>query len=95
MADKLGVKVCYATAHEEVWRELDVEAGTTIEQAIRRSGMLQAVPSIDLAVNPVGIFAKKKPLDTVLRAGDRIEIYRPLLADPKETRRARARKNKA
>lgn len=94
MAEKLRVQVCYATAHEEVWRELEVEAGATIEQAIRRSGMLDALPGIDLAAHPVGIFAKKKPLDTVLRDRDRIEIYRPLVADPKETRRARAANKK-
>ncbi|MFD2367848.1 RnfH family protein [Pseudoduganella sp. GCM10020061] len=95
MAERFVVKVCYATAASEVWREVEVEQGATIEQAIRSSGMLEAVPGIDLAVQPVGIYAKKKPLDTVLREHDRIEIYRPLVADPKETRRARARKRSA
>ena len=90
MGERLKVQVLYATAAEEVWRELEVEQGATIEQAIRRSGMLEAVPGIDLATHPVGIYAKKKTLDTVLRERDRIEIYRPLVADPKETRRARA-----
>lgn len=92
MGERLKVQVLYATAAEEVWRELEVEPGATIEQAIRQSGMLEAVPGIDLATHPVGIYAKKKPLDTVLRERDRIEIYRPLVADPKETRRARAAK---
>ncbi|HEY1044546.1 MAG TPA: RnfH family protein [Telluria sp.] len=92
MADRFVVRVCYATAASEVWREVEVEQGATIEQAIRSSGMLEAVPGIDLATQPVGIYAKKKPLDTVLREHDRIEIYRPLVADPKETRRARAKK---
>jgi putative ubiquitin-RnfH superfamily antitoxin RatB of RatAB toxin-antitoxin module len=95
MAERFVVKVCYATAASEVWREVEVEQGATIEQAIRSSGMLEAVPGIDLAVQPVGIYAKKKPLDTVLREHDRIEIYRPLVADPKETRRARAKKRAA
>lgn len=92
MADRFVVRVCYATAANEVWREVEVEQGTTIEQAIRSSGMLEAVPGIDLATQPVGIYAKKKSLDTVLREHDRIEIYRPLVADPKQTRRLRAKK---
>lgn len=92
MADRFLVRVCYATPAGEVWRELEVEQGATIEQAIRGCGILEAVPGIDLATHPVGIYAKKKALDTVLREHDRIEIYRPLIADPKETRRARAAK---
>lgn len=95
MAERFVVRVCYATAASEVWRDVEVEQGATIEQAIRSSGMLEAVPGIDLATQPVGIYAKKKPLDTVLREHDRIEIYRPLVADPKETRRLRARKRSA
>lgn len=95
MAERFRVQVVYATAAAEVWREAEVEQGATIEQAIRSSGILEAVPGIDLTTQPVGIYAKKKPLDTVLREHDRIEIYRPLVADPKETRRARARKKAA
>ncbi|HEU4851414.1 MAG TPA: RnfH family protein [Telluria sp.] len=92
MAERFRVRVCYATAASEVWREVEVEQGATLEQAIRGCGILEAVPGIDLATQPVGIYAKKKSLDTVLREHDRIEIYRPLIADPKETRRARAAK---
>jgi putative ubiquitin-RnfH superfamily antitoxin RatB of RatAB toxin-antitoxin module len=92
MAERFVVRVCYATAANEVWRDVEVEQGATIEQAIRSSGMLEAVPGIDLATQPVGIYAKKKPLETVLREHDRIEIYRPLVADPNETRRLRAKK---
>lgn len=95
MAERFVVRICYATAANEVWRDVEVEQGATIEQAIRSSGMLKAVPGIDLATQPVGIYAKKKPLDTVLRENDRIEIYRPLVADPKETRRLRAKKRSA
>lgn len=86
------VQVCYATSLREYLRELTVEQGCTIEQAIRRSGVLEDIPGIDLAVQPVGLYGKKKPLDTLLRARDRIEIYRPLVADPKESRRKRAEK---
>ncbi|UUZ48459.1 RnfH family protein [Massilia sp. B-10] len=92
MAKLLHVQVCYATAARELLRDLTVEEGTTIEQAIVQSGMLDAVPGIDLATQPVGLFGKKRPLDTVLREQDRIEIYRALVADPKGTRRRRADK---
>lgn len=92
MALKLRVQVCYATASGEVLRELEVEEGTTIGQAIGMSGLLVEVPAIDLASQPVGLHGKKRPLETVLREHDRIEIYRPLVADPKESRRRRADK---
>lgn len=92
MGPKLRVQVCYATASGEVLRELEVEEGTTIEQAIGMSGLLAEVPAIDLALQPVGLHGKKRPLETVLREHDRIEIYRPLVADPKESRRRRADK---
>jgi putative ubiquitin-RnfH superfamily antitoxin RatB of RatAB toxin-antitoxin module len=95
MADTIEVQVCYATALREYVRELTVEQGTTIEQAIVQSGVLQDIPGIDLATQPVGLFGKKRPLETVLRARDRIEIYRPLVADPKESRRRRADKRPA
>jgi hypothetical protein len=88
----IAVQVCYATAVHEYYRDLKVEAGTTIEQAIRSSGVLTDIPGIDLALQPVGLYGKKRPLDTVLRERDRIEIYRPLIADPKESRRRRAEK---
>lgn len=92
MADLLHVEVCYAVPLREMFRDLTVEQGTTIEQAIARSGILNAVPGIDLARQPVGIFGKKRALDTVLREGDRIEIYRALVADPKTARRRRSAK---
>lgn len=87
---KIHVQVCYATPLREYLRELSVDAGTTIEQAIVQSGILNDIPGIDLATQPVGLYGKKKTLDTVLRERDRIEIYRPLVADPKESRRRRA-----
>jgi putative ubiquitin-RnfH superfamily antitoxin RatB of RatAB toxin-antitoxin module len=84
------VQVCYATPELEFLRSLEVGVGTTVEQAIRASGLLHAVPGIDVGTVPVGIYGKKKTLDTVLRERDRVEVYRPLLCDPKETRRRRA-----
>jgi putative ubiquitin-RnfH superfamily antitoxin RatB of RatAB toxin-antitoxin module len=95
MAERIYVQVCYATPAREYLREFAVAAGTTIEQAIAQSGVLTDIPGIDLAVQPVGIYGKKKPLDTVLRERDRIEIYRPLVADPKDSRRKRAEKKDA
>ena len=92
MAKQLHVQVCYASAVHETMRDLVVEEGTTIEQAIALSGVLREYPAIDLALQPVGLYGKKRPLDTVLRERDRIEIYRPLVADPKESRRKRADK---
>ena len=92
MAETIHVELCYATPQQVMLRALAVAEGTTIEQAIRASGLLAEVPEIDLANCPVGIYSKKKPLDTPLRAHDRIEIYRPLVADPKDSRRKRAEK---
>jgi hypothetical protein len=92
MVEKVNVVVCYATPQQEFLRELAVEQGTTIGAAIEASGVLAAFPDINLVTQPVGIFAKKKTLDTVLRERDRIEIYRALVADPKDSRRKRAAK---
>jgi putative ubiquitin-RnfH superfamily antitoxin RatB of RatAB toxin-antitoxin module len=92
MADVLRIQVCYATAISEIRRALTVAQGATIEQAIAASGILADVPGIDLALQPVGVFGKKRPLETLVREGDRIEIYRPLVADPKDTKRRRAEK---
>lgn len=91
MAD-VRVQVCYARPGFVFLRELAVPASTTLRAAIEPSGLLAEVPEIDLAVSRVGIFGKSKTLDTVLRDGDRVEVYRPLIADPKESRRNRAMK---
>ncbi len=95
MAEALRVVVCYATPTQEFLSELYVAPGATIGMAIEASGVLAAFPEISLVTQPVGIFAKKKTLETVLRAHDRVEIYRPLLADPKDSRRRRAAKKDA
>jgi len=86
----ITVQVCHALPDSTFLRSLRVPAGTTIGQAVAQSGLLQAIPGIDLAINMVGIHGKRKPLDTVLREHDRVEVYRPLQADPKEARRRRA-----
>ena len=89
-AELLHVTLCYGTPRLEILRDLSVAPGTTIGQAVSASGLLAELPEIDLATHPVGIYGKKKPLDTVLREHDRIELYRPLVADPKDSRRRRA-----
>jgi len=90
----LQVQVCYATPEQQILLDLSIPEGTSLQDAIARSGILRQVPEIDLDINRVGIYGRPRPLDTVLRAHDRVEIYRPLVADPKESRRRRAeRKN--
>ena len=88
---KHSVAVCYALPDVSFLVQLEVASGTTIAQAIAASGVIARFPEIDLTRNKLGLFGKLKPADTVLRDGDRIEIYRPLQADPMESRRRRAR----
>lgn len=88
------VEVAYALPKQQVVLPLKVAEGTTAEQAIRVSGILARYPEIDLAENKIGIFGKLGKLDAVLREHDRVEIYRPLIADPKEIRRQRAAEGK-
>ena len=91
-AGKILVEVAYAKEHEQVIIPLNVDAGTTLEQAVQLSGILEQFPEIDLAQNKAGIFGKITKADTELREKDRVEIYRSLIADPKESRRKRAEK---
>jgi len=90
MAEALTVEVVYARAAQQEVVRLEMAPGSTLEQAVRASGLLQRHPEIDLAANRVGIFGKPASLATLLRADDRVEIYRPLLVDPREMRRRRA-----
>lgn len=92
--DKIKVEVCYALPEKQTLLSLEVNSGDTIESIIQQSGILELYPEIDLAENKVGIFSKLAKLTDTLHAGDRIEIYRPLIADPKEVRKQRAQKNK-
>jgi putative ubiquitin-RnfH superfamily antitoxin RatB of RatAB toxin-antitoxin module len=92
MSGEVQIVVVYATPQDEFLHPMRVAPGTTIGQAIEGSGVLSRFPEINLVTQPVGIYGKKKTLDTVLRERDRIEIYRPLLADPKDSRRKRAAK---
>lgn len=89
------VEVAYATPSRQVILSVECVVGTKVKQAIELSGVLARFPEIDLALAKVGIFSKKATLETVLRPGDRVEIYRPLLIDPKQARLLRAKKNQS
>jgi putative ubiquitin-RnfH superfamily antitoxin RatB of RatAB toxin-antitoxin module len=88
----VNVQVCYATSQRQIVLDLSVPAGSTVHQAIKSSGVLQMAPEIDLSVWRVGVFSKLKSLDSEVHNHDRVEIYRPLIADPMESRRRRASK---
>lgn len=90
----IPIEVAYASASQSWLVPFEVEEGTTVQQAIASSGILEQCPDINLQTNKVGLFSKIIELDVLVRAGDRIEIYRPLILDPKEARRLRAEKAK-
>lgn len=92
--EKIHIEVVYALAHEQTLLKLDVPAGTTLIEGVKLSGIANKYPEIDLAKSKFGIFSKLSKADVVLREKDRIEIYRPLIADPKEVRRKRAEEGK-
>lgn len=88
--NKIRVEVVYAREKQQALLAVQGEPGISIREAIERSGVLQRFPEIDLAVNKVGVFGKVAKLDAPLADGDRVEIYPPLIADPKQARKARA-----
>ena len=90
----INIEVAYALPDKQPVISIQVEQGTTIEQAILLSGILEQFPQIDISKSKLGIFGKLKKADVVLREGDRVEIYRPLIADPKEVRKKRAAEGK-
>ncbi len=92
--DTIQIEVVYGLAHKQKLLSLPVDEGSTLEQAVIESGILVLFPEIDLAENKVGIWNKAVKLSTILADQDRIEIYRPLIADPKEVRKRRAEKAK-
>ena len=94
VADAIRVEVIYALADRQDLVAVSLPEGSTVKQAIEQSGLLGKHPEIDLAKNKVGVFAKLSKLDTPLRDRDRVEIYRPLIADPKEVRKQRAAEGK-
>jgi len=93
MADPIiVVEVALAKPEQQLLVKLEMPAGASVEQAIEASGILKQCPEIDLDRTQVGVFGKVCDPATVLKMGDRIEIYRPLLRSPKEARRVRAAK---
>ncbi len=88
--EPLHVEVVYALAERQAVLAIEVAPGTTVHQAIEHSGIARRFPEVDLTRAPVGIFGKRVARDAAVREGDRIELYRPLTADPKALRRQRS-----
>lgn len=93
MPGNIAVEVVYALPQKQYLQRVTLEEGATIEQAILASGLLALRDDIDLDKNKVGIYSRPAKLQDVVHDGDRVEIYRPLIADPKELRRKRAEKS--
>jgi len=91
---KIAVEVAYATPEEQVIIPVQIAEAADVESAIVASGVLEQFSDIDLSRNKVGIFGKACKLDRVLQSGERVEIYRALIADPKAIRKERASKAK-
>jgi putative ubiquitin-RnfH superfamily antitoxin RatB of RatAB toxin-antitoxin module len=87
----IEVALAYAKPEHQIVLPLKVPLGATLGEAIAISGITKRFPGIDLLKNKTGVFGRLRPLEYILRPGDRVEIYRPLVADPKEVRRARVR----
>ncbi len=94
MSGTIDIEVVYALSERQTLIRRSVPEGTTVADAINVSGILDKHPDIDLKANKLGIFGKLTKADAVLRDRDRVEIYRPLIADPKEVRRKRAEEGK-
>ena len=93
-SETIKVEVAYALPHKQAILPLEVAAGTTVLEAARQSGITAKFDGIDLDNAKFGIFGSVVAPAQVLKDGDRVEIYRPLLADPKEVRKARAARAK-
>jgi putative ubiquitin-RnfH superfamily antitoxin RatB of RatAB toxin-antitoxin module len=78
----MQIGVTYSEPARQFWLNLDVPEGATVQEAIERSGVLKQFPQIDLAAQKVGVFGKVVKLETALRPGDRVEIYRGITCDP-------------
>jgi uncharacterized protein len=94
MTEKINIEVVYALSDEQILLKRSLPSGSTVAEAIQASGILVKHPEIDLTTSKLGIFGKLTKADAVMRDKDRIEIYRPLIADPKEVRRKRAEEGK-
>ena len=94
MGESINIEVIYALPHEQVLLKVQAAQGATVVEAIKLSGILEKHAEIDLSKNKLGIYGKLSKADAVLRDKDRVEIYRPLIADPREVRRQRAQEGK-
>jgi len=94
MPEMINIEVVYALPKKQEIITVKLPEGATARQAIEASGLLAKYPEIDLAKNKLGVFAKLTKPDSALRDQDRVEIYRPLIADPKEVRKQRAAEGK-
>ncbi|MCC7167894.1 MAG: RnfH family protein [Rhodospirillales bacterium] len=83
----MKVRVCYALPQRQTVINVDLPDGATLKEALERSGILRQFPEIDLETQKVGVYGKAAPLETVLDDGARVEIYRPITADPKTVKR--------
>ena len=92
--DTIAVEVAYALPHKQALLALEVAAGTTVIEAAQQSGVTERFEGIDLENAKFGIFGSVVAPGQVLKEGDRVEVYRPLIADPKEVRKARAARAK-
>lgn len=90
MATTINIEVCYASEARQLLISLQVTPGTTVIRSIMLSGILDNFPEVELT-NNVGIFSKKVALDRVVKEGERIEIYRPLIRSPNQSRLDRAK----
>lgn len=89
-AERIRVEIAYARPEQQHLASLEVPAGVDVAEVIARSGICEQFPEIDLRRDRVGIFGRRVSLESTVTGGDRIEIYRPLQADPKQARRQRA-----
>jgi len=92
---QIMVELVYALPEEQTLLAFEIDEGATAEDVINKSGILEQYPELDLTKNKIGLFSKLIKLDHLMREKDRIEIYRPLIADPKEIRKKRAAEGKA
>ncbi|MDA8329344.1 MAG: RnfH family protein [Betaproteobacteria bacterium] len=95
MSKRIKVEVAYAKPDAQVIIPIELSPGADVQTAIETSGIQEKFPEIDASRNKMGIFGKQVKLDYTLREGDRVEIYRPLIADPKAVRQQRAEAGKA
>jgi len=92
--DKVTIEVVYGVPQKQKILTLLVAVGTTVEQAVIESGIIALFPEIDLSINKVGVWNRAVKLSEEVNDLDRVEVYRPLIADPKDVRKRRAEKAK-